>query len=217
MINILSLFSLIAVSTICYFIFLYFVNKTDGCGVQIGGYYSLPSTLTKTKKKGIKAERLVNGRLRILLKKGEYLLSNLIIPTQEGLEYEIDGLLISKKGIFCIETKDWKGTIIGCNKDSCWIQRFDYNNGISRKIHNPVKQNAKHCELLEELLDFQYPVDNIIIFASSNNLRCIQSKYVFSIGDFKKCYSMLEENQLSKNQITKVVDKLCPYIANVIA
>ena len=78
-------------------------------------------------------------------------------------------------------------------------------------------QNENHCEILEELLDFHYPVDNIVIFTKQTNFRCIQSKNVFTLKDFKKCYMQLESNQLSKKQIIEVVDKLCPYIANVIA
>ena len=153
----------------------------------------------------------------LLLKRNEYILSNIVVPSPEGTFYEIDSLLISNKGIFCIETKSWRGNISGGNKDKYWIQSYDGRTKILNKIFNPVMQNEIHCEILEELLDFHYPVDNIVIFTKQTNFRCIQSKNVFTLKDFKKCYMQLESNQLSKKQIIEVVDKLCPYIANVIA
>ena len=211
------MFAFIIVASVFYFVVQIILNKSEGCGIQIGGFDFIPESITGKERKGVKGEKTVNHFLHLLLKRNEYILSNIVVPSPEGTFYEIDSLLISNKGIFCIETKSWRGNISGGNKDKYWIQSYDGRTKILNKIFNPVMQNEIHCEILEELLDFHYPVDNIVIFTKQTNFRCIQSKNVFTLKDFKKCYMQLESNQLSKKQIIEVVDKLCPYIANVIA
>ena len=207
----------IITSSIFYYMFLFFINRSEGNGILIGGFDFIPDSITGKERKGAKGEKTVNNFLRLLLKKNEYILSNIMVPSTEGTFYEIDSLLISNKGIFCIETKSWRGNITGGNKDKYWVQSYNGRTRICNKIFNPVMQNENHCKILEELLDFRYPVDNIVIFTKQTNLRCIQSKNVFTLKDFKECYFQLENDQLSKKQIVEVVDKLCPYIANVIA
>lgn len=46
------------------------------------------------------AESSVNATLRELLRDDEYLLTNLLLPLKNGHKTEIDGVLISRKGIF---------------------------------------------------------------------------------------------------------------------
>lgn len=213
----LFLLVLIFVSILGYFLFLFLINKTNGIGIQIGGFETISDSFTKTEKKGAKAERKVNRELRTILKRGEFLLANIVIPWADGANYEIDSLIVSNKGIFCIETKCWRGRILGGNRDSNWMQKFEEKGGRSQMQVNPYKQNERHCQILEELLEFKFPVDNIVIFAGTKNLKCIQSKSVFTVSDFKKCYFALEDNQLSKKQILDVVDRLVPFIANMIA
>ena len=214
--KILSLVFIVTI-LVSYFTFLVLINRSDGRGIQIGGFEFIPDSVTGKERRGAKGEQLVNHSLFLLLKKDEYILSNVVVPSKEGTLYEIDSLIISSKGIFCIETKSWRGNISGGNKDKYWTQTYMGRNKICNKIYNPVLQNRNHCEILEELLDFRYPVDNIVIFTKQTNLRCIQSKNVFLIKNFIDCYIQLENDQLSKKQIIEVVDKLCPYIANVIA
>jgi len=211
------LLTIIFTTTTLYFIFLFYINRSEGHGIQIGGFEFIPESITGKERRGAKGEQNVNHSLRLLLKGDEYILSNLLIPSSEGSLYEVDSLLISNKGIFCIETKSWRGNIFGGNKDKYWIQKYNGKTKVCNKIFNPVMQNENHCGILEELLGFRYPVDNIVIFTKQTNLRCIQSKNVFTLKDFKKCYLQLENNQLSKKQIIEVVDKLSFYVVNMVA
>ena len=193
------------------------MNKTDGNGIQIGGFEFIPESIIGRERKGAKGEQKVNHSLRLLLKANEYLLSNVVIPFDDGTFCEIDSLLISNKGIFCIETKSWRGYVRGGNKDVYWTQTYEGKCKIYNKLFNPVMQNQHHCNVIEEKLDYKYPVDNIVIFSNQINFRCIQSKSVFTIEDFKKCYSYLENDLLTNKQVIEVVDKLVPFITNVIA
>lgn len=74
---------------------------------------------------------------------------------------QIDHLVINhtKKLIFVIETKMWKGDVIGDKKDDKW----SCDSGIYR---NPVKQNAYHCSVVQRKFK-GYNVLNVVVFVKT--------------------------------------------------
>ena len=178
-------------------------------GIQIGGSEFIDySLIEKQYREGIKGEKKVFTELKSLLLNDEYLSANVLLPIGESETTEIDCILISRKGIFCIEVKSWTGYINGCERDYYWYQaRLDRKN-IQERRCNPVKQNIRHCELLEEYLGYKYAVDNIVIFMNQKSLRGVISKHSFLLQDFKYCYDQLESDQLSIDEINEVCLKL---------
>ena len=174
-------------------------------GIKIGGSEYLDySVFEKQYKEGIKGEKKVFSELKTLLLKDEYLLTNILLPIGEAETTEIDCILISRKGIFCIEVKNWTGFIKGSERDYYWYQaRFDRKN-IQEKRCNPIKQNERHCRLLEEFLDYKFAVDNIVIFLNQKSLKRVISKHSFLLEDFAYCYKQLESDQLSIEEINEV-------------
>jgi hypothetical protein len=70
------------------------------------------------------------------------------LPTADGTT-QIDHIIISKFGIFVIETKNMGGWIFGNPNHPKWTQTF----GKSKKsFQNPLRQNYKHIKELESLL-----------------------------------------------------------------
>ncbi len=53
-----------------------------------------------TKRRGIQGEKAVNYHLRRLVGENEYLLTNVLLPLENGHKTEIDSILISKKEFF---------------------------------------------------------------------------------------------------------------------
>lgn len=98
---------------------------------------------------GRTAEAYVNEALRSLLEDDEYLLENLLVPFKNGHKTEIDAALITRKGISCIETKTWIGSISGSDEDECWLQAYRDESRGARKHRNPVEQNRAHCNALK--------------------------------------------------------------------
>lgn len=49
---------------------------------------------------------------------------------------QIDYLVISRQGVFLIETKNWEGTPVGNETDSLWT--LHYPGGYKEKVQNPV-------------------------------------------------------------------------------
>ena len=71
----------------------------------------LNNDLSITDLKGAEGERYVNSKLELLPEGSEFILTNLLLPTYGGHKTEIDTVLVTKKGIFCIEIKNWIGKI----------------------------------------------------------------------------------------------------------
>lgn len=66
--------------------------------------------------KGMKGELIVNVLLRFHLDKNTYhLIKNVTLPAESGTT-QIDHIIVSKYGIFVVETKNMKGWIFGSEK-----------------------------------------------------------------------------------------------------
>lgn len=188
-------------------------DYNDGGGTQIGGDENIPFFAPANDKAGMWGERVTNYHLRPLLRNDEYLLANLLIPLRNGHKTEIDCVLVSRKGIFCIETKNWVGHIHGSDEDEVWVQEYDDPYMEDRHHTNPVIQNENHCSILERVLNNRYPVDNIVIFVDLDYWDEIDSKYVYSINEFKNYYRELNDDEINQEELKQIYQKLLRYVA----
>lgn len=79
---------------------------------------------------------------------------------------QIDHVIVSNYGIFVIETKNYKGWIIGNEFDDNWKQVI-YKR--KEKLHNPIKQNYGHILALKEVINEQPDINYISIVAFTTN------------------------------------------------
>jgi hypothetical protein len=99
--------------------------------------------------KGVFGEFQVNFLLNLYLPKDTYhLIKNVTLPTDIGTT-QIDHILVSKYGVFVLETKNMKGWIFGSSNQKQWTQKIFKH---SSKFQNPIHQNYKHVKTLESLL-----------------------------------------------------------------
>ncbi len=94
--------------------------------------------------------------------KGYKLLSNVMIKRESGTS-QIDHILIGKKGVFVIETKDYNGKIYGDQYSKYWMQKL---NGRKNTFYNPIRQNYGHIKALEEMLDRKDIFISLIVFTN---------------------------------------------------
>lgn len=186
----------------------------DGGGTQVGGGERIPFFTPVNDRAGIWGEKVVNYHLRPLLRQDEYLLANLLLPLRNGHKTEIDCVLISRKGVFCIETKNWVGHISGNDDDEYWYQEYDDPYMSDRQHKNPVKQNEGHCAILERKLNNRFNVDNIVIFADLEDGWGINSNYAFTIRQFKEYYRDLNGDEILESELKPIYQKLLPFVAS---
>jgi hypothetical protein len=99
---------------------------------------------------GLKGEAEVAQRLAEDLDNTHYVYND--ISVRSGMrKAQIDHLVVCPKGIFLIETKNWRGRIVGEESEKAWLQ-YRYPDSPARRVANPVLQNQRHVSVLEAVL-----------------------------------------------------------------
>lgn len=94
---------------------------------------------------------------------------------------EVDIILISKKGIFVIEAKNYTGTLKGSKEDK--LLTIQYNSGKKFNIYNPILQNDTHMWAVSNFLNISEDnIKSLIIFSDSTNFR-FRSKNIIKLKD----------------------------------
>lgn len=112
--------------------------------------------------KGKVGERKVNSRIAWSLDKTQYqLIHDVTLPIRGGTT-QIDHLVVSRFGVFVIETKNMSGWIFGGANQAQWTQVIFQE---KQKFRNPLWQNYKHVRAVQELLDLDpWQVHNVVVF-----------------------------------------------------
>lgn len=105
--------------------------------------------MSPAKVKGRIGEKLVARRLASGLPP-EYLIANdIYIPLPDGTTTQIDHVVVSKYGIFVVETKNYSGLIFASADAARWTQTIYHE---KNSFQNPIRQNFRHiCALSERL------------------------------------------------------------------
>jgi len=110
--------------------------------------------------KGQWGEMLVRVSLGFLPKRTYHVLNDVTIEVLDGT-MQIDHIVVSRFGVFVIETKNLSGKIYGRPGDKSWTQCFSRT--AKFKFQNPVHQNYRHIKSLEELTGLGESVHHSIV------------------------------------------------------
>lgn len=141
-------------------------------------------------------EESVASILRTLPK--DYVVFNDVYLEIKGKSTQIDHVVISRYGVFIIETKNYTGWIFGNDTSEYWTQTI-YENKY--QLRNPLKQNYAHLKTLQSIFGiderFYFP---IVAFHDRATLKCETYGNVMY-------FSELKDFILSKT-IPKLTDEL---------
>ena len=137
--------------------------------------------------KGQAGENLIHNILMQL--PDEYtVFKDVILKTPKGTT-QIDHIVVSKYGVFAIETKNYRGEIYGDDNRKYWTQMIitdvtyrrkwykTYTYVTKNRFYNPVKQSLAHTYTIKNYLkDWKYlPVVPVVVFCGSAVLANVQS------------------------------------------
>ncbi len=171
--------------------------------------------------KGTHGEYLVYEHLRHLEGGGGKFLFNIYLPKRNNETTEIDLLLISPKGLFVFESKNYGGWIFGNEAHRNWTQAFPLGRGRSHKeqFYNPVMQNSSHITHLRRLIGENIPMWSIIVFSNkctlkditirSGNVHVINRYDVASVID--RICGQMRTDILTEIEINDIYSRLYPY------
>lgn len=80
-------------------------------------------------------------------------------------QQEYDHILVSDRGIFLIETKNWKGRV-EIRLDGKWV-RDSENNGCLVGVESPLYQIQRHEALIKSILP-NVPIHSLLVFSNSS-------------------------------------------------
>lgn len=128
-------------------------------------------------------EALVSKVVRVNFKSPEYhLLNHVTLPLKDGTT-QVDHILVSRFGVFVIETKDYKGWIFANPKQASWTQ-VTFNSKF--RFQNPIFQNFRHVCAVQDLLDFLPPdaIRSVVVFTGDAEFKTDVPPGVFSLSGF---------------------------------
>ena len=95
-----------------------------------------------------------------------YLVNNLLFQTSDGKTHQIDHVVIYKTGIFCLESKNIDGLILGHPDVPNW--KVYINGPEPYDLYNPIMQNKGHVNVLSEFLNNKYRINSVVVFDNGN-------------------------------------------------
>jgi len=135
-----------------------------------------------------------------------YLFNNVTLKTENGTT-QIDHILISKYGVFVIETKHYKGWIFGDANSKKWTQVIF---GYKYKFQNPLHQNYKHIKVVQSTLDFlpSEQVIGLVVFTGNAEFKTNQPSNVYSLKRLINHLKSLDKEVLSDNKVQFCVGRI---------
>lgn len=104
---------------------------------------------------------------------------NIVVNTQNGTT-QIDHVLLSRFGIFVIETKNYNGWIFGSENQKSWTQVL---HGKRNAFQNPLHQNYRHTKTIAERLQLEHSrVHSIVFFIGDAELKTDLPSNVMTSG-----------------------------------
>ena len=123
---------------------------------------------------GRRGEYLTYNKLRYLEKYGAKFLFNLYLNKENGETTETDLVLLTKKSVFVIESKNYSGWIFGNESQQMWTQSLPQGKGrssLKEKFYNPIWQNRTHIKYIGKELPQSLPVYSVIVFSERCTLK----------------------------------------------
>lgn len=156
--------------------------------------------------KGYLGEWLVRITARLRLDKHTYhRVDNVTLPTPDGTT-QIDHVIVSRYGVFVIETKNMQGWIFGGENQSQWTQKL-YRKSV--KFQNPLRQNYKHVKALETTL--QVPpeaIQSVVAFVGGSQFKTPMPPNITAGSGFIAYIQSFTRPVLTDEQVKSILNRL---------
>ena len=156
--------------------------------------------------KGIWGEFIVNLSAKLFLDAKQYrLIKNVTLPTEDG-STQIDHIIVSKYGVFVVETKNMKGWIFGSPNQKTWTQKI-YKH--SSKFQNPLHQNYKHVKTLESLLSVEKEqIFSVVVFVGNSIFKTDMPENVTDGSGYIQLIKSKKQLVLSESEVMDIINKI---------
>lgn len=154
-----------------------------------------------------RGESLVSRAIQINFGAPDFhLLNHITLRLADGTT-QIDHILVSRFGVFVIETKDYSGWIFGNSKASTWTQVFPTGKFT---FQNPIHQNLRHMQAVQNLLDFlpQDAIKSAVVFTGNAEFKTDMPPGVFTIPGLIAHLQSYSVELISPNRVQFCVGRI---------
>lgn len=152
------------------------------------------------------AERIVVDALTDIVKdEPHHIMQNVTLPLKNDGSSQIDVVLLSKRGVFVIEVKAFRGIIKGKVEDEHWTQSRGFN---SRDFRNPLRQNQSHLHALNECIGVPMGLmHSVVVFGREGRFKDPIADNVIHLDKLRELIRAVEPNKLTDAQLIDLVGK----------
>jgi hypothetical protein len=135
-----------------------------------------------------------------------HLLHHVTLRTSGG-STQIDHILVSRFGVFVIETKDLGGWIFGDASSASWTQVLFR---AKFRFQNPIHQNYRHVCAVRDLLDFLPPsaIHSAVVFTGRATFKTPVPPGVFELDELIAYIASQTNAELTANRMQFCVGRL---------
>lgn len=135
-----------------------------------------------------------------------HLLNHITLKLQDGTT-QIDHILVSRFGVYVIETKDYNGWIFANAQQATWTQVMW---GRRFKFQNPIFQNMRHMQAVKDLLDFlpSSTIQSVVVFVGKAEFKTDRPPGVFTAPELIEHLRSQTEEVMSLNRVQFCVGRL---------
>ena len=154
-----------------------------------------------------RGEALLTSEIQANFKAPDFhLLNHITLKLKDGTT-QIDHILVSRFGVFVIETKTYKGWIFANPKQATWTQVL-YRSKF--RFQNPIFQNSLHVRAVERLLDFlpAEAIKSAVVFTGQAEFKTDIPSGVYTIQEFIDDLRSFTKEVVSINRLQFCVGRL---------
>ena len=145
---------------------------------------------------------------KLLLNSKEYHCFNNALVKGVSRETQIDHIIVSKYGIFVVETKNRSGSIYGSADDSNWTQVLG-NKRIG--FQNPLQQNKLHTKSLAHFLKIDHGKIHSVVIFWGGTFKKEMPENVLTWRDYTRYIKSKKMILLTDDE----VDRICSQLKNL--
>lgn len=186
-------------------------TQFSGSAVKEGeGFWASPFTpkyVSQAEAIGDRGEKRVSSLLEDL-DSDDYRVYNDLLIRNGNHTTQVDHIVISRYGVFVLETKNVHGKVYGGGNAEFWKQYLP-DTGYKRygftqeyQLRNPIWQNEGHIKILRRLVfDNDVPVYGIVVFPSDTEINVTASQPVVNMYDVVPYIKQYRDVVLSSDQM----------------
>ena len=135
-----------------------------------------------------------------------HVLNNITLEHGDGTT-QIDHILVTQNGVLVIETKHYSGWLFANGEQKKWTQVIFK---VKNKFQNPIFQNHKHVQAVQQLLDFipKEQIQSLVVFTGDAEFKTEIPQGVIKLYHLNSYVDSIRFGSLTENRVQFCVGRL---------